>query len=295
MNSETLRIFAAVAAELSITRAAARLGRAPSNVTTRIQQLESDLGTELFVRTGKRLSLSPAGERLVDYGARMLALEDEARQVVSGGRHAGVLRLGSMESTAAVRLPAILTAFHQKQPATRMQLQTGPSMPLLEQVRNGQLDCAFVALPADFGGVEGLADLGLQARAVWREQLLLAMPPGALAGGDIEHLAIRSLAAFPQGCTYRGVAEALLGVHGSTEWRVQEMASYHAMIACVAAGACVTLLPESVLNLSPAREQLQTWPAGPADTLLVWRERSCTPALEQLLALLPEVADGADA
>ena len=108
MDSETLRIFAAVAAELSITRAAARLGRAPSNVTTRIQQLESDLGTELFVRTGKRLSLSPAGERLVDYGARMLALEDEARQVVSGGGHAGVLRLGSMESTAAARLPLVL-------------------------------------------------------------------------------------------------------------------------------------------------------------------------------------------
>ncbi|MEB3735776.1 LysR substrate-binding domain-containing protein [Halopseudomonas pachastrellae] len=92
----------------------------------------------------------------------MLALEDEARQVVSGGGHAGVLRLGSMESTAAARLPAILAAFHQRQPATRMQLQTGPSMPLLEQVRNGQLDCAFVALPADFGGVEALADLGLQ-------------------------------------------------------------------------------------------------------------------------------------
>ena len=65
MDSETLRIFSAVAAELSITRAAARLGRAPSNVSTRIQQLEGELGIELFSRVGKRMSLSAAGERLV--------------------------------------------------------------------------------------------------------------------------------------------------------------------------------------------------------------------------------------
>ena len=79
MDSETLRIFSAVAAELSITRAAARLGRAPSNVTTRIQQLEGELGIELFSRVGKRMSLSAAGERLVEYSARLLALEEEAR------------------------------------------------------------------------------------------------------------------------------------------------------------------------------------------------------------------------
>lgn len=291
MDSETLRIFSAVAAELSITRAAARLGRAPSNVTTRIQQLEGELGIELFSRVGKRMSLSAAGERLVEYSARLLALEEEARHVVSAGGHAGGLRIGSMESTAAARLPAVLADYHRHYPQTHLQLQTGPSRPLLEKVRNGQLDCAFVALPADFGGLDGLSELGLQGCAVWREQLLLALPADALPAEGVGAIALRSLAAFPQGCTYRGIAEQWLGVPGSLEWRVQEMNSYHAMIACVAAGTCVSLLPESVLMLSPAQSQLQTLPVVQADTLLVWRQHYATPAFEHLQALLPEAPD----
>ncbi|MDI7047178.1 LysR family transcriptional regulator, partial [Escherichia coli] len=94
MDLESLNIFCIVAAELSITRAAGRLGRVQSNVTTRIQQLEADVGVELFVRSGKRLSLSTAGERFLDYARRLLALEEEARNVVTGGLDGGVLRMG---------------------------------------------------------------------------------------------------------------------------------------------------------------------------------------------------------
>ena len=163
MDSESLRIFCTVAAELNVTRAAGRLGRAPSNVTTRIQQLEADVGAELFVRTGKRLGLSTAGERFLDYARRLLALEDEARHVVTGGRDGGALRIGSMESTAASRLPDVLAAYHAGHPATRLQVATGPSRPLLEQVRTGRLDCAFLALPPLPAGEAGLRDMGLRA------------------------------------------------------------------------------------------------------------------------------------
>ena len=69
------------------------------------------------------------------------------------------------------------------------------------------------------------------------------------------------------------------------------MNSYHAMIACVAAGTCVSLLPESVLMLSPAHRQLQTLPVVQADTLLVWRQHYATPAFERLQTLLPEAPD----
>lgn len=81
MDLESLRIFRAVASELSITHAAARLGRVQSNVSTRVQQLETELGADLFVRTGKRMALSAAGERFLDYAQRMLALGEEARHV----------------------------------------------------------------------------------------------------------------------------------------------------------------------------------------------------------------------
>lgn len=91
LELETLKIFCAVAEERSVTRAAARLGRVPSNVSTRIQQLEADMGVELFVRTGKRMSLSTSGEYLVGYAQRLLALAEETKHVVTEGRYGGML------------------------------------------------------------------------------------------------------------------------------------------------------------------------------------------------------------
>lgn len=284
MESESLRIFVTTAAELSITQAAARLGRAPSNVTTRIQQLEAELGAELFVRSGKRMALSTAGEQFIGYAQRLLALGDEARQVVSGGSQGGVLRIGSMESTAASRLPAVLAAYHLRHPDTRLELITGASRPLIEKVRSGALDCAFAALPQsdDESGV--LADMGLQSLAVWTEELQLLLPASEADVDDVRQLRIRSLAAFPQGCTYRRLAEDWLGIAGNPAWKIQEMSSYHAMVACVAAGACVTILPQSVLALTSAPAQLRTLSLGRSRTRLVWRDGFDTPAFRQISA-----------
>jgi DNA-binding transcriptional LysR family regulator len=286
METESLRIFCMVAAELSITQAAARLGRAPSNVTTRIQQLEADLGAGLFVRTGKRIALSAAGQQFRVYAERLLALEDEARQVVSNGASGGVLRIGSMESTAASRLPDVLAAFHVDHPPTRLSLRTGPSRQLIEQVETGALDCAFAALADGGADLADLAETGLRATPVWVEDLLLLMPPGEAAVDDARKVTARSLAAFPQGCTYRSLAEDRLGVARDPAWRVHEMSSYHAMIACVAAGACVTVLPASVLALGGAPASLTTLPLGRLDTCLVWRDGFATPAFRAFAARL---------
>ncbi|MFU1987593.1 LysR family transcriptional regulator, partial [Bordetella avium] len=80
MDLSDLRIFLAVAREQSVTRAAQALDRVPSNVTTRIRQLEDHLGQALFMREHKRMTLSDAGRRLEDYAQRLLALADEAEQ-----------------------------------------------------------------------------------------------------------------------------------------------------------------------------------------------------------------------
>jgi len=285
VNLENLKIFEAVAAELSITRAASRLGRVPSNITTRIQHLEAELGAELFIRAGKRLTLSTAGQRFLEYVPRMLALEDEARHVVGGGSSGGTLRIGSMESTAASRLPVPLASYHQANPTTKLEVSTGPTGQLVEQVRNGQLDCVFVALPATIRDRSSLAEMGLLGFPVWHEELLLLLPATDLAATTPEQVRTRSLAAFKLGCTYRTIAEEQLGIAAGGEWKIQELGSYHAMIAAVAAGSCVSLLPRSVLELSSAPAALATLNFGSTSTYLLCRSGYEIPAFQKFLQL----------
>ncbi len=97
MDLTQLEMFNAVASTGSITQAAQKVHRVPSNLTTRIRQLEADLGVELFIRENQRLRLSPAGHSFLRYSQQILALVDEARMVVAGDEPQGLFSLGSLE------------------------------------------------------------------------------------------------------------------------------------------------------------------------------------------------------
>ncbi|GHB21009.1 LysR family transcriptional regulator [Salinicola rhizosphaerae] len=280
---ESLRIFVCVARELSVTGAARRLGKSPSNVTTRLQKLESSLGAALLVRTGKRFALSASGEVFLDYAERLLSLRDESMHVISGGKAPGTIRLGSMEATAASRLPALLAAFHAEFSDFTVELRTSPSIQLIDDVRAGKLDAAFLAFPPsslDSPLAETRAALGLEFLEVWDESLLLLHPNTGKSAPCVDDVSVRTLAAFPQGCTYRRVAEEVLGISASTAWRIQESPSYHVMVALACTGRCATVLPESVYRTLAPLDDLQTIPLGQVSTVLAWREGYDTPAFE---------------
>ena len=125
MDLSSIEIFLAVASDRSVTKAAKAVGRVPSNVTTRVQQLEEDLGVALFSRDGKKMTLTREGETFLAYGNRLMALALEARQAVRPVVPSGTLRVGTMESTAASRLPAALTQFNQMWPEVSLRLDDG--------------------------------------------------------------------------------------------------------------------------------------------------------------------------
>ncbi|WMJ68721.1 LysR substrate-binding domain-containing protein [Stenotrophomonas sp. 24(2023)] len=279
MDDTSLDLLRTVAAELSITRAAERLGRAPSNVTTRIQQLEAELGVELFIRHGKRLALSAQGERFLDYAQRLLALAEEARQSLHAERPSGLLRIGTMESAAASRLPVPLARFHARWPQVRLEVSTGPTAQLLERLRQQTIDCALVSLPAAIAAAP-LADTGLQSQPVFEEQMLLVLPATHPPVSSPRAVQAGSLAAFAAGCSYRAFAEQWLA-EGGQRLDVQVVGSYHAMLACVAAGTSACVMPRSVLALCPGA-QLRTLELGTLATQLVWRSGYATPALDTL-------------
>lgn len=284
MDLTALEIFRAVAADGSVTRAAERLGRVQSNVTTRVQQLEEQLGTALFQREGKRMVLTPAGESLCGYADRLLALAEEARQAMNPNQPGGRLRLGAMESTAAARLPTPLARMHAQWPGVALELSTAPSRQLVEQVLAHQLDAALVAWPPP--GLEPEAPL--ERIGVFQEELLLALPaahPPVRTPADVQ---VHTLAAFSPGCTYRQLGEVWMRRGVQPALQVLELASYHAIVACVAAGRCAGVVPQAVWDLLRTPPALQLVPLQRCETVLVRRRGYRSPALDALLALLHE-------
>ncbi|HHX6982345.1 TPA: LysR family transcriptional regulator NmoR [Pseudomonas aeruginosa] len=284
MDLSSLEIFRAVAHEASVTRAAQQLQRAQSNVTTRIRQLEEDLGVELFLRDGKRMSLTERGSEFLAYAEQLLALADEARQSMHPAEPGGRLRLGSMENTAASRLPALLASYHKACPRVALEVSTGTSRALFDGVRARRLDCALVAAGPGWAGE--LDGSGLRGEPLFREELLMILPAEHPPVHDVAEVRLRTLAGFARGCTYRQLAEDSLG----TPLTVQEVGSYHAILACVAAGACVGVLPRSVLQLL-GTPPLRSLPLAEVDTWLVWREGYATAAFERWRGVLGQAGD----
>ena len=278
MELTELRIFKAVAEHGGITRAAAALNRVQSNVTTRVKQLEERLGARLFHRQGRRLVLSSEGRLLLDYADRLLRLSAEAQAALKGHVPQGVLKIGALESTAATRLPAVLARYHRDYPAVRLELATATTGALVDKVLREELEAAFVAEPFSAGG--------LQTRHVFTEELVLITArnhPRVASPGD---LASRTVLAFPTGCSYRRRLEHWLGRAHLAAERVMEYGSYHAIVACAAAGAGIAVVPKSVLRATGMEAQVALHPLPPkiaqAKTMLVWRRGHQSVPLEAL-------------
>jgi len=250
MDLESLEIFRAVATEGGVIRAAQKLNRVQSNVTTRIKQMEQRLGRSLFHKQGRGLVLSAEGELLLSYAQRLLRLADEAEHELRSGRAMGVLRIGSLESTAGSRLAPILSRYHREHPGVVVELATGTTAALLQRVAHFEVEAAFVSEP--------FTPDGLSTMKAFEEELVLITGRGVAPVRAAADLAGMSMVAFAAGCSYRKRLEDWLGASALLPSRTLELASYQTMIACVAAGTGFAVVPRSLLlALKAAREVRQ--------------------------------------
>ena len=287
MDLDDLHIFRSVVHEGGVSRAAQRLHRVPSNVTTRVKQLEERLGVALFRRQGRGLALTEPGRRLLGHAERRQQLADAAEQELRGGAVRGVLRLGSLESAAGARLPPVLSAFHARHPEVAIELQTGTTEALLRRLERFEIEAAFVSEPFDKGR--------LSALPAFREELTLIAPLGGPLPRRAADLAGRTLVAFPHGCSYRRRLVEWLAEAGVSPARVLELGSYHAIVACVAAGTGVAILPVELLEHAVLGASVQRQPL-PARlrvnrTQLVWPGEASA-SLRALIELLPRADAG---
>ncbi|MFS7194359.1 LysR substrate-binding domain-containing protein [Rahnella inusitata] len=278
MDLTQLRMFCCVAETGSLARAAEQLHRVPSNLTTRLRQLELELGTDLFIREKQRIRLSAMGHNFLNYAERILALSDEAMSITHAGEPAGNFALGSMESTAATRLPSLLAAYHQAFPQVALSLVTGTSGEIIDSVRAGRLAAALVDAPIDFDDLNGCIS--------YRERMVVISP---LNQSPLEPPAGRSghtVFAFRPSCSYRQRLQAWIKQMNVPVANTMEIQSYHSMMACVASGAGIAMVPRSVLEQLPGHERVQIHeiPDEFADTAtwLIWRRDAFSPNVRAL-------------
>jgi DNA-binding transcriptional LysR family regulator len=290
LDIASLAVFRTVAKEQGITRAAELLGRVPSNVTTRVQNLETEIGVALFQRDSKRMILTAEGAKFLEYAEHILNLAEEARQSVNPSEPQGTLRIGSMESTVASRLPAPLATFNKAWPDALIELSTNPTRQLIDQLLARQIDCALIAIPSGDWWLEpGMLD----TVPLFREELVLLLPADH---PDIKHasdIKIRSLAAFETGCTYRMLAEEWLTGFGSIRehFAVQEVRSYHAMFACTAAGSCISIMPRNIVNQMHHLGTVKEHPLMSVNTHLATRPGFDTRAFTEFRQILTQTSD----
>ena len=273
MEIAQLEIFLAVADTGSITKAAAQLLRAPSNVSTRIQQLERELGVKLLVRDKRQSSLSADGELFLDYARRIVDLTNDAKAFSSRGVPRGRFRLGALESTAAVRIPPILASFHMNYPAVELELDANNSGTLFDKLLNGHLTAAF-----SDGRPASPVLTGMKA---FTEKLAIIIPQSIGEIDDKFRASNPTVFVFGTVCSYRQRFEDWMETEGIVPGRVVEISSYYSMLACVAAGAGISMIPTSLLKTLPGANRVRTHaiegPLGEAETWLMWR-RDCKSA-----------------
>src|SRR5215213_5420410 len=282
MELSDLNVFRTVVQAGGITRAAEKLNRVQSNVTTRIRQLEDQLGVELFIREGKKLHLSPAGKVFLTYADRLLDLASEAKASVHDARPRGVFRLGSMESTASVRLPAPLSEYCRRYPEVQLELRTGNSYDVAGLILRGEVDAALTA------GV--IPEAPFEKIAAFEEEMVLVAAAGHPPIKSPRDALSRTVLVFENGCPYRKRLEEWFALKGEMPERMIEMSSYHAMLGCAVIGMGISLLPRAVLGTFPERKRLSVHelPAkvNKETTWLVWRKGARSPKLDVLIEIL---------
>jgi len=143
-----LRVFAAVARQLSFARAASELHLTPPAVTMQVKELESQVGLPLFDRKGRQIALTTVGEYMLSYVRRMLALLKDAEDAVARfrGLQGGSLAVG-MVSTAEYFVPRLLARFRAEHPGIEVRLRLGNREQLVQLMQRNEVDLAIMGRP----------------------------------------------------------------------------------------------------------------------------------------------------
>lgn len=263
----------------SFAKAAERLGRSQSAISTQLRRLEEQAGQKLVCRSGRGLALTTAGESLLSYARRLLELNDEAVESLRGADVEGWARLGLPQDFAEHWLPPVLQRFSRAHPKVRMEVQVDRSASLIDKTRTGELDLALAwGDGSELPHADRIAAFPMRwiGRRDW--------PGVAALGGDS-----LPLAAFSPPCHFRSAAIEALDAAG-LPWRLAfTTPSLSGLWAGVEGGLGLTVrstenIPDTLVILDHRKTGL---PALPSTPLALYRtDAEPTGTVRRLAAIL---------
>ena len=264
MSDRRLQVFHTVAGVLSFTRAAEILHMTQPAVTHQIRQLEEELNARLFDRSNNRISLTAAGEQVLQYADRIIELYGQMNKSVKAltGDRAGLVTLGASTTIAEYMLPGLLRDFGQKLPDVQIRLRVANTDAIVSLVADNSID---------LGIVEGNVDNQLlRVESCQHDELQLMLPPDhpLVAKQSVSPL---ELVDYPfihreDGSGTRSVVESFLEKHGVDEHALNrpfELGSTEAIKGAVQAGMGISIVSRATVSHELALGLLAARPLEP--------------------------------
>ena len=270
---DVLRSLVAMCELGGLANASRQRGRTVAALSQQMRKLEEQAGAELFFKEGRKLALTSAGEVVLSYARRILALNDEAQQSLRSTDLSGRVRFGASQDFGDSWLPPILASFRQQFPVVGLEVSIDRSSRLVPAVDDGELDLALT--------------LGMGARP--NSVCIGHLPLVWIAHRDFEWSgAALPLAVFPTPCRFRAQAQAELDAAG-IQWKIAlTSSSLHGIWAAIHARLGVTLRTAQGLGpeLEVVDERLGLPGLGQVDVSLTLGSEARSPALASLWAIL---------
>jgi len=285
-----LRYIVAVARERHFGRAAEACFVSQPTLSVAVKKLEEELGLQLFERGAGEVSVTPAGKTIVAQAQRVLEEAARIKELAAAGRDplAGPLRLGAIYTIGPYLLPKLIPILRRAAPQMQLHIQENFTHVLAELLKNGEVDVILIALP--------FAEPGIEARAVYDEPFMVAVPKGHAWDGrkrpvSSEELTKESLLLLGEGHCFRDqvldICHVVRAKERSPLSRTVEGGSLETIRQMVAGGVGVTVLPSTSITGNTSSDLIRLLPfARPTPTrrvALAWRKSFPRPeAIEAL-------------
>lgn len=283
MNTHDLKLFEAVALHGNFTKAAEAMFTVQSNVTARIKNLEEEFGAVLFLRTSRKVELTPAGKTVLYYSKQINNLLEEAKFAIDkNDTIKGHIKIGFLETTMALKGPALVKELTEKFPLIDLDLTSAMRDSLISAVLNYKLDAAFIPAPVSSEELEQIHIM---------DEHIVAVAPVGFKNLDelLKQPQLRAIV-FDQGCFFRSRLEAWLVNKSITNYHKTAMNSVEGVVNFIESGIGFSFLPSEIISTFYNERKIKTFvlptEISAIKTVLIYRKDNLTsPVLKAFISL----------